>query len=377
MRPPTRAIHCGQEEGPNAPLAPSIHVSTTFEWESFDAEPHFIYGRYTNRNREMLEETLAALENAKFATAYGSGMAAMNAALSLAQAGDRVLIANDVYGGTQTFGEWLLPRQGIEWGAFDIADVPGLTSALERKTRLIVFESPTNPTIRIADIRHISDVAHRAGALCVFDNTFATPCLQNPLDLGADVVMHSTTKTLGGHSDVLGGALLTNDPDLQAHFVRYAKVAGGVPGPFDCWLTLRGIRSLFPRMKMQCENALSIAEFLRRHPRVSRVHYPGLPSDPGHELARTQMKAFGSMLAFGVDDSKEATLAFAEKCRIFRLAASLGGCESSLSYPPVLSHAALPEEERIRRGITPDLLRASIGLEAVEDLLEDLEQALR
>lgn len=376
MRSATKAVHLGQEPGPNAPLAPHIHVASTCDWKSFDEEPEFVYSRYGHANRKMLEATVASLEGANYAVGFGSGMAAMNAALSLAKVGDHVVIADDLYGGTSQSAEWLLPRQGVEVGHFDSTRPESLDAALRPETKLVVFETPTNPTLKIADIRAIVNVARKRSIKTVVDNTFATPYFQNPLSLGADIVMHSTTKFLNGHSDVVGGILAMNDPEIQEHAYQMAKLGGGVPGPFDCWLTLRGIRTLIPRMRMHESNAQTLAAFLEGHSKIEVVHYPGLASHPGHAIAKSQMSGFGAMLAIEVMGGETNTLLLAERLRLFKRAGSLGGVESSLSYPPKLSHAAMSEQERLRRGIPSNLLRVSVGLEDPQDLLEDLEQAL-
>lgn len=378
MRFSTAAIHAGDE--PGDPLGASvkpIYQSSTYRWESLDQEPPFMYARYGNPNREALERTLAALENARFGVCFGSGMAAVSAALSLAKVGDHVLIAEDIYGGTFNLGTRVLPRNGVEVSFFNSLTPGGLEAAARPNTRLAVFESPTNPTLRIADIAGVASEASSKGITTVFDNTFATPFLTRPLDLGVDVVVHSTTKYLGGHTDVTGGAALTNDPAIHAHLLETLKTVGGVPEPFASWLTLRGVKTLSPRMRMHCDNAATVAAYLAGHPKIERVHYPGLPDHPQRDLAARQMGGrYGGMLAFEVAGGREAAFAFAERTRVMHIAASLGGVESLLSYPPLFSHAGLTEEQRLARGIPPNLLRASIGLEDPEDLIEDLAQAL-
>jgi cystathionine beta-lyase/cystathionine gamma-synthase len=376
MRPATRAVHAGAPRDGSAPLADPIYVATTYAWETLEERPQYEYSRDGHPNRTFLQDGIASLEGGQFAVAYGSGVAAIAAAVGLAQCGEHVLIATDIYGGTHELATWLLPRHGVEVGWFNALDASSLAQAAKPNTRLVIFESPTNPTLRIADIAAICAEARRLGIVSVFDNTFATPFLQLPLELGADMVVHSTTKYMGGHSDVLGGAAVTNDPDLHAHLHRYARVAGGVPGPFECWLVTRGLRSLSPRMQRHCENAQRVAEFLLEHPRVRRVNYPGLPDHPGHDLAKRQMSGFGGMLSFEVDGSQEETMAVARSCRIFKTAASLGGVESLISYPVRLSHMGMSEAEWQTAGITPQLLRVSVGLEDAEDLVEDLDQAL-
>lgn len=376
MRPSTLAIHAGSPEGPNAPLVAPIVTSSTYLWDSFDEAPHFEYSRYGNPNREALEKTVAALEGARHAVAFSSGMAALTAASELVGIGDHVLVAQDIYGGTFTLGEKILPRHGVDVSYFDPADPSGFDAALRPNTKLAFFESPTNPTLRIVDIKAIADLARQRGVLTVFDNTFATPLLQNPLSLGIDLVVHSTTKYLGGHSDVVGGVAATNSEEVHSRLLAYAKAAGGVPSPFDCWLVSRGIKTLPARLRVVQENAHRVAAFLAAHPQVRRVHYPGLPAHEGHELARRQMRGFGGMLSFVLEDA-EAAIRCSRRLKLVSKAASLGGVETLISYPPVLSHKALTEEERLSRGIEPGLLRLSVGLEDSDDLIEDFDQALR
>lgn len=378
MRESTLAVHSGSTEGSNVPVSLPIYLSSTYTWDSYETEdPKWIYSRYSHPNREAVEEAVANLEGAKHALAFASGMAAINAALELAQAGDHVLIAEDIYGGTYNLGQKVLPRHGIEVGYFDATCPDAFNQSVKANTRVVIFESPTNPTLQIADIAAIARQAKERGITSVFDNTFATPILQKPLQHGIDVVCHSSTKYLGGHSDVVGGVVATSDDNLYDQLLSYAKIAGGIPGPFDCFLVSRGIKSLVPRLRMICDTAMQVARFLDRHLKIRRVDYPGLESHPGHELAKRQMKGFGGMLSFDIDGSPEDAMKFGTKCKLVRMAASLGGVETLITYPPKLSHAMLSGEERLRRGITPTLLRLSIGLEDPEDLIEDLDQALR
>lgn len=379
MRFATRAIHGGgggDKDGYGASVRP-IYQSSTYRWESLEREPPFMYARYGNPNRSELEERLASLEGANHGVCFASGMAALSAALALAQAGDHVLVADAIYGGTAAIAEKLLPRHGVEVSTFEALDASSLAAVARPNTRLAVFESPTNPTLRIVDIASVASAAKQLGILTIFDNTFATPYLTQPLSLGVDVVVHSTTKYLGGHSDVTGGAALTNDPALHDHLLEQLKLGGGVPEPFSSWLTLRGVKTLPARMRVHCDNAARVAEHLAAHPKVKRVCYPGLAEPDVRSLAARQMSGrFGGMVAFELDGGRDAAFGFAERTRVFHIAASLGGVESLLSYPPMFSHAGLTEEEREARGITPGLIRASVGLEDCDDLLEDLDQAL-
>lgn len=379
MRFATRAIH-GAEGGSDdfgAAVRP-IYQTTTFRWESLEREPEYMYARYGNPNRAALESTLAALEGAEYGTCFSSGMAALAAAMALAEAGDHVLLADAIYGGTAALAAKLLPRSGVEVGTFDSLDPQSLSAAARPNTRLVFFESPVNPTLEVVDIGSVATVAKQLGILTIFDNTFATPFLTRPLEWGVDVVIHSTTKYLGGHSDVTGGAALTNDPAIHERLLEQLKLGGAVPEPFASWLTLRGVKTLPARMRIHCEGAAQVAAFLADHPRIVRVGYPGNADPAVRELARRQMGGlFGGMVAFEVEGGRDGAFRLAERTRVFSVAASLGGVESLLSYPPLLSHAALSEERRLALGITPGLLRASIGLEDVDDLLEDLDQALR
>jgi cystathionine beta-lyase/cystathionine gamma-synthase len=376
MREATLAVHSFGEAHGNAPVSDAIHPSTTYLWQGFEDEPKWIYSRYSHPNREALESAVAALEHARFAVAFGSGMAGIAASLEVAKAGDHVLIADDIYGGTYSLGQEVLPRHGIQVGSFDSLDPESVARNALPNTRCLIFEGPTNPTLRIPDIAAICEEARKRGILSIFDNTFATPILQKPLLLGADVVCHSTTKYLGGHSDVLGGVVATSDESVRDVLLQQAKLTGGVPSPFDCWLVCRGMKSLVARLRMQCDTAAQVAAYLARHPKVRHVNYPGLASHPGHDLARKQMSGFGAMLSFDVAGTPEDAMNCGKKLRIIKTAASLGGVESLISYPVKLSHAGLTEEQRVARGIPPTLLRLSIGLEDPEDLMEDLDLAL-
>jgi len=376
MREATLAIHAHQRGARNAPVMTPIYLSSTYQWESFEEVPEWTYSREGHPNRAELESVVAALEGGKYGVAFASGVAGIGAALELAKSGDHVLVARDIYGGTYNLAKHVLPNHGVEVGFFDSLCPNSVAEGAQPNTKLLVFETPTNPTLQICDIEGVISQAKLLGITTVFDNTFATPVLQKPLEFGADVVCHSTTKYLGGHSDVVGGVVVTSDPDIHRHLLSTATIVGGVPGPFDAWLVCRGIKSLVPRMRMHCESALQVAQFLAAHPKVKKVNHPGLPDHPGHQLAKRQMRAFGAMLSFEIDGSAHDAMTFGKKCRIFKMAASLGGVESLISYPTKMSHAGLTEKERISRGIPPTLLRVSIGLEDPADLLEDLEQAL-
>ena len=378
MRIATAAIHTvdALADAHGAAVQP-IYQSSTYHREHLEDDPVYMYARYGNPNRDALERTLAALEGADHGVCFASGMAAISAVLSLARTGEHVLIASDIYGGTFNIGKEVLPRRGVEVSFFDPLDPESVDAEARPNTRLLIYEAPTNPTLRVPDIAAVAAKARARGVLSVFDNTFATPMLTRPRDYGVDVVVHSTTKFIGGHSDVTGGAVLTNDPKIHGFVLQELKLSGGVPEPFASWLTLRGVKSLSARMRVHCENAQRVAEFLRGHPQIASVHYPGLPDHPGHELAARQMGGrFGGVVAFEVHGGRDGASRCAQRTRLFHIGASLGGVESLLSYPPLFSHAGMTEAERVQRGIMPGLLRASVGLEDAEDLIADLDQAL-
>jgi cystathionine beta-lyase/cystathionine gamma-synthase len=377
MRFATKAIRVGQDPDSDfrAVVTP-LYQSATFGWEDLDHIPRVDYTRCTNPNREVLEQVIASLENAKHCVVFSSGMAAIMGAFSLLKQGDHVLAASDIYGGTFRLGEKYLPKYGITYSEFEAKDTASLIAAIQSNTKMVIFESPTNPNLRIMDIKAIAEECKARGIISVFDNTFASPYLQNPIDLGIDIVVHSTTKYINGHSDVIGGAVITSNDEYHLAIYEYLKAVGSVPSPFDCWLSLRGVKTLAARMKQHCLNAQAIAEFLEKHPKVARVHYPGLKSHPDHELAKRQMSGFGAMLAIEVKENEKDARRVAEKTRIFQLAESLGGVESLMAYPPLMSHATMTAEQRLEKGIPPTMLRLSVGIEDIQDLIEDLEQAL-
>ncbi len=377
MRFATQTIRVGQEpEGEFKPVIPPIYQSATFAWNSLDELPRVDYTRVTNPTRIALEEVVASIERGTHCTVFGSGMAAVMGALSLLQQGDHLLMASDIYGGTYRVAYKVLPKQGIEVTEFDGRDLDSIRAAIRPNSKMLIFESPTNPNLRLMDIAAIVALAREHGLITVFDNTFASPYLQNPLEFGVDVVLHSMTKYINGHSDVISGCTVTRNAEFGAHFAEYIRSVGSVPSPFDCWLNLRGVKTLELRMRRHCENAQAVAEYLEAHPRVKRVHFPGLPSHPDHELAKRQMRGFGGMVAVELDGTGEQARRVAESTQLFLLAESLGGVESLLGYPPVMSHATMSEEERLKKGIPPTLLRLSCGIEDPQDLIDDLEQAI-
>ena len=376
MKFATKALRVGQDlEGRFKPVIPPIYQSATFGWDNLDKLPPYDYTRCGNPNKGILEQVIASLENGKHCVCFSSGMAAIQAALGLLQAGDHFLMASDIYGGTHRLAHALLPRLGISCTEFCAQEPLCLKEHVQENTKLVIFEGPTNPNLRVVDIAAIALEAKKLGLISDFDNTFASPYLQNPLDLGVDVVVHSTTKYISGHSDVIGGAIITNDEEKHNFFFEYLKTTGATPSPFDNWLSLRGVKTLAVRMRAHCENAQAVADYLDQHPKVKKVHYPGLLTHPDHQLAKRQMRGFGGMVAVEFE-SAEAARKVAERTRVFLLAESLGGVESLVAYPPLMSHATMTEDQRLERGIPPTMLRLSVGIEDKEDLIADLAQAI-
>jgi cystathionine beta-lyase/cystathionine gamma-synthase len=373
----TRAIHVGQGPDPatGATIVP-VHQTVTYTQERIGEDRGFVYSRGDNPTRRALEEALASLEDGRFALAYASGMAAITGVTQLLRSGDHVVVADDLYGGTWRLFTRVLPDYGLRFSYVDATRPEEIAKAFEPATRVLWVESPTNPLLRLVDLAACAELAQRHEALLVVDNTFATPFLQNPLALGAQVVMHSTTKYIGGHSDVIGGALVVRDEAL-AERLRFARNAtGSVPGPWDAWLTLRGLKTLAVRMRQHEANAARVAGLLRGRPEVARVHWPGFPDHPGHAIARRQMRGFGGMVTIDLAGGEAAARRFCESTRLFSLAESLGGVESLVGYPWSMSHAAFPPEEKRRKGISEATVRLSVGIEDALDLCADLEQAL-
>lgn len=370
----TRAIHDGQTPDPTTgSVITPIYQTSTYAQEAPGKHRGYEYSRTSNPTRTALERAIASLEEGSYGLAFASGMAAITAVCYLLSPGDHVVAPDDVYGGTYRLFVRVLKRYGIGADFVDMTDLAAVERALGPKTRMVLIETPTNPYLKILDIGAISDLAHRHHALVVVDNTFATPYGQQPLRLGADLVVHSTTKYLGGHSDVIGGAVVTSRPDLDETLRFHQNAAGGVPGPFDCWLVLRGVRTLAVRMDRHAANAVAVAEALRDHPRVDRVFYPGLPNDRGHALASRQMANFGGMASFIVKGGKPAALRVASRTRLFTLAESLGAVESLIDHPASMTHASLVGSPL---AVDEGLLRLSVGLEHADDLVADLRQAL-
>ncbi len=374
----TRAIHVGQEPdaATGATIVP-VYQTVTFTQDEVGKHKGYEYSRTGNPTRAALEECLASLEGGRFGFAYGSGMAAVHGAMQLVSAGDHVVVADDLYGGSFRLFSEVLPRYGVRFSYVDATRPDEIDKAVTPETRMLWIETPTNPLLRLVDLAACSEIASRHGARLVVDNTFATPYLQNPLEFGAHVVVHSTTKYLGGHSDVIGGAVVVDDEELARTLQFTRNATGGIPGPWDAWLTLRGAKTLALRMREHEANARSVAEFLLGRPEVERVHYPGLPDHPGHELAKRQMRGFGGMLALDLAGGEPAALAFCAATDVFSLGESLGGVESLVGYPWSMSHAAFPAEAKRRKGITEGTVRLSVGIEHPEDLCADLERALK
>ena len=373
----TRAIHEGQapDEASGATITP-VYQTVTYTQDAIGKHRGYEYSRTGNPTREALESCLASLEGGAFGLAYASGMAAIAGTMQLLSAGDHVVVADDLYGGSYRLFTELMPRFGVRFSFADATRPEEIDKAVEAATRMVWIETPTNPMLRIIDVAACAEVARRHGSWLVVDNTFATPFLQNPLALGAHLVVHSTTKYIGGHSDVVGGATVLDDEELAGRLTFTRNATGGVPGPWDAWLTLRGAKTLALRMRQHETNASGVAAFLKQRPEVERVHFPGLPDHPGHELAKKQMRGFGGMVSLDLAGGEGAARRFCEATRLFSLGESLGGVESLVGYPWSMSHAAFPADEKRRKGITEGTVRLSVGIEHVDDLCDDLARAL-
>lgn len=377
MRPATRVIHAGQAPEPvTGAVMPPIFQTSTYVQPRLGEHTGYEYARVQNPTREALERSVAALEEGTHGLAFASGMAAIECVLTtVCSAGDHVVCEENVYGGTMRLMIRVLSRLGLEFDFVDSRDPDAVRSALRPRTRLLFLETPSNPLMRLADLSEAVAIAREAGVLLCVDNTFATPVNQRPLAVGADLVVHSATKYLNGHSDVVGGVLALRDDALAAELAFVRKCSGGVAGPMDAWLVLRGIKTLHVRMQAHNANGMAVARFLETHPKVEGVHYPGLPSHPQHDLAARQMSGFTGMISLDMDSPARAR-ALVEGTRLFALAESLGGVESLISVPALMTHASVPEDRRLRMGVTEGLVRLSVGIEDLQDLLEDLDQAL-
>lgn len=374
----TRAIHAGQSPDPStgAIMTPIYQTSTYVQQSPGKIIGEYDYSRAANPTRAALEANLANLEGAKHGLCFSSGVAATGAVLHLLNSGDKVLLGDDVYGGTNRLFNRVFNQMGIETVMVDMTDLDAVKNAICDRTKLIWLETPTNPTLKIADIKEVASIAKQHGVMLAVDNTFATPFLQNPLSLGADIVCHSTTKYIGGHSDSIGGALLINDDDIHQRLKFIQLSEGAVPGIMECFLLLRSTKTLHVRMQRHCENAARVADHLNSHPKVERVIYPGLESHPQHELAKRQMCGFGGMITIYIKGGLEESRAMLEKTKLFACAESLGGVESLIEHPAIMTHASVPPEQREILGISDNLVRLSVGIEGVEDLIADLDNAL-
>ncbi len=377
MKFETRAIHVGQLPDPTtgAVIVP-VYQTSTFAQDGLGIHKGYEYSRSGNPTRFALEQAIASLEEGKFALAFASGLAASAAVLTLFQAGDHIVVGDDLYGGSYRLFEKVFKKFGIEPTFVDFDDLGAFKDAIRPNTKMVWIETPTNPLLKLIDIKALSRITKKAGVFLAVDNTFASPYLQRPLLLGADIVVHSTTKYIAGHSDLIGGAVVVNDEELFKNLKFYQNAAGAVPGPWDCWLTIRGLRTLSVRMREHNANASYLAKFLAKHPRVKKVYYPGLPSHPQHALAKRQMSGFGGMISIELKGGVKAVKRFVKALKIFRIGESLGGVESLMTYPAKMSHGSVPHEERLARGITDDFLRISVGIENREDLRDDLKNAL-
>jgi cystathionine beta-lyase/cystathionine gamma-synthase len=374
----TRAVHAGQPPDPlTGALMVPIYQNSTYRQRA-PAEPidGYEYARTKNPTRLALERNLASLEGGKHGLCFSSGLAATNNVMNLLKSGDHVVAGDDLYGGTWRLFERLYANFGVKFTYVDFCDLDAVKRALRPETKYVFTETPTNPLLKICDLAAIAKLAHAAGAKAVCDNTFATPYLQRPLEAGFDVVLHSVTKYLGGHSDVIGGALIVDDDELAQRLAFFQNAVGSVPGPNDCFLVLRGTKTLHLRMDRHCATALRLAQFLAKHPEVTKVHYPGLPGHPGHALAKRQMSQFGGMISFVVKGDVARGKRVAGATKLFACAESLGGVESLIEHPPSMTHASIPAELRRARGLDDGLLRLSVGVEDPDDLEADLKQAL-
>lgn len=378
MKLATKLVHAGTEPDPStgAIMVP-IYQTSTYVQEAPGKNKGFEYARSQNPTRKALEEAFAIIENGKFGLAFSSGVAATDAVIKLLQPGDEVIAGNDLYGGTYRLFTKVFEKFGIKFHYINMQDAESIRPMINDKTKLIWLETPTNPLMNITDIAAVSAMAKPGKILVCVDNTFASPYLQNPLDQGADIVMHSVTKYLGGHSDVIQGALMMNDADLREKLYFIQKSCGAVPGPMDCFLVLRGLKTLHVRMQKHCENGEKIANYLRSHPRVGKVYWCGFQDHPGYVIAKKQMRGFGGMMSFELkDQSMEAATKVLSSTHLFSLAESLGGVESLINHPASMTHASIPREERIKNGLSDSLIRLSVGIEDAEDLIADLATAI-
>lgn len=378
MKLATKLIHAGAEPDPSTgAIMTPIFQTSTYVQEAPGKNKGYEYARSQNPTRKALEDAFAIIENGKFGLAFSSGVAATDAVIKLLAPGDEVICANDMYGGTYRLFTKVFEKFGIIFKYVDTTNVTNIETAITANTKLVWIETPTNPLMNITDIEAVAKITKSKNILLAVDNTFASPALQNPLDLGADIVMHSATKYLGGHSDVIQGALMMNDAELREKLYFIQKSCGAVPGPMDCFLVLRGIKTLGVRMKAHCENGKAIANWLQNNPKVAKVYWPGFEDHPGHAVAKKQMTDFGGMISFELkNDSVEEANRVLSSTHLFSLAESLGGVESLINHPASMTHASIPREERIKNGLNDSLIRLSVGIEDADDLIEDLNKAI-
>ena len=375
----TKVIHAGLEyDSATGAIMTPIYQTSTYVQDGVGNHKGYAYSRSQNPTRHALEKNLAAIENGKYGACFGSGMAAIDCLMKILNPGDEVISTSDLYGGSYRIFTTIFEKYGIKFHFVSMADTSEIEAKINKKTKIIWVETPTNPMMNIIDIVEVSKLAKANNCMLAVDNTFATPYLQNPLDLGADVVMHSVTKYLGGHSDVVMGALICNDDKIADEIYRIQNSSGAVCGPQDAFLVLRGIKTLHLRVQRHCANGAEVANFLKKHPKVDNVYWPGFEDHPNHIVAKKQMRGYGGMVSFNMVGNKLAdALSILEKVEIFALAESLGGVESLIGHPATMTHAAIPKEERERNGVVDSLIRLSVGIEDVEDLIEDLAKALR
>jgi len=374
----TKAIHAGQKPDPaTGAIMTPIYQTSTYAQESPGENKGYEYARTKNPTRSALEENLAALENANFGRCFSSGMGATDAIMKILLPGDEVISTHDLYGGTYRLFTKIYANYGIKFKFVDMGKPEVVAQAISSNTKMLWVETPTNPMMKIVDIKSMAKIAKDNNITTVVDNTFASPYLQNPLSLGADIVMHSVTKYIAGHSDVVMGFAGTNDPEIDKRLGFIQNSCGAIPGPQDCFLVLRGTKTLHVRMERHCENGEAIAQFLKNHSKVKKVHWPGFEDHPNHKIAKEQMKKYGGMISFILkEDSQQAAYRLMEKMKVFTLAESLGGVESLVGHPASMTHASIPREDRLKTGLTDSLIRLSVGIEDIEDLIEDLSQAL-
>jgi cystathionine beta-lyase/cystathionine gamma-synthase len=373
----TKAIHSGIEPDPTTgSLMTPVHLTSTYHQEELGVNKGYEYARVSNPTRTALEKNIAALEGGKEGLAFGSGMAAISALFHLLKSGDHVIVSHNVYGGTYRIGKLILNNYGLDFDFVDTTNLKNISTAIKPTTKMVFIETPTNPTMEITDLPGVAKICKAFKLTSVVDNTFATPYLQNPLDMGIDIVMHSATKYLNGHSDMLGGLIVLNDAELTQKLRFIQKSVGGILSPFEAWMCLRGIKTLAVRMDRHCTNGMAVAKFLNKQKKIKIVHFPGLSSHPQHKLAKKQMRGFGGMIAFDLG-SLENAKKFLKRVRLCALAESLGGVETLISHPATMTHASVPPEQRKKIGVTDGLVRISVGIEDVEDIIADLTQALQ